>query len=88
MAEVAFYLIELAAGWFGVSQLVWRRGILFIPHYMNGLHESCGGMIHYYTKVSVDVKGLNTKIPNLLKVSEQTFDGFHYRAWFTVLCRH
>ena len=87
MAEVAFYLIELAAGWFGVSQLVWRRGILFIPHYMNGLHEFCGRMIHY-TSVRHIVQGLNTIIPNLLKVSEQTFDGFHYRAWFTVLCRH
>ena len=44
---------------------------------MNGLHESCGGMIHYYTIVSVDVKGLNTKIPNLLKVSEQEAVGCH-----------
>ena len=36
-----------------------------------------GRLIHYYTTVSVDGKGLNTIIPNLLKVSEQPFVGFH-----------
>ena len=39
--------------------------------------KQSGGLIHYYTKVSVDGKGLNTIIPNLLKVSEQPFVGFH-----------
>ena len=41
-------------------------------------HESCGGMNHY-TSYRHFVKGKSTKIPNLLKVSEQAFDGFHYR---------
>ena len=35
------------------------------------------------------MKGLNTIIPNLLKVSEQTFDGFHLvHGSLVVLCRH
>ena len=34
-------------------------------------------MIHYYTIVSVDGKGLNTIIPNLLKESEQGRYGRH-----------
>ena len=34
-----------------------------------------GRLIHYYTTVSVDVKGLNTIIPNLLKVSEHWLSG-------------
>ena len=68
---MAFYLIELTARW----DLVITTGLavwyIISPHIHSGYQACNGGLIHYYTIVSVDGKGLNTIIPNLLKVSEQ-----------------
>ena len=70
MAEVAFYLIKLAARW----DLVITTGLATWCIIYPALHESCGGMIHY-TSYRHNVQGLNTIIPNLLKVSEHWLSG-------------